>query len=171
MAITLIMFDRDGRRRDFPLKMGATTIGRKTDCDIRIPSPDVSRRHAEIITDEDGATVRDLGASNGTMVNNQRVSEEDFEPGDFLKIGPVIFAVQIDGEPDDEELDEIRTRIMAQQRAKSAGSATATSEDVKTTGDDVDPIAALEALTSSAEQTTIETDEEEDEEDIIGGLS
>ncbi len=160
MGVTLVMFNEDGRRRDFPLKSGATTIGRKTDCDIRIPSNEVSRLHAEVIADEDGATVRDLGAANGTFINNTRVKDEDLEPGDHLIIGPVTFVVQIDGEPDDEELVQIRSTLRSRQAA-GGGPSVGTSEHVYSSDDEVDPIAALEALASSADQTAIEADDDD----------
>ena len=84
MDIKLVMFREDGSRRVFPLTPGATTIGRKDDCTIRIPLAVVSRRHAEIFVDEDGVVLRDLGAANGTYLNNRRVQEEDVEPGDHI---------------------------------------------------------------------------------------
>ncbi|KAA0222091.1 MAG: FHA domain-containing protein [Planctomycetota bacterium] len=162
MSVTLVMFDKSGTRRDFPLKTGPNTIGRKTDCDIRIPSSEVSRLHAEVIADEDGCTIRDLGAANGTFLNYQRVTEEDCEPGDFITIGPVTFTVQVNGEPDDEELKDIREQLMARSRAAAgAGPSIRTSEHVLSSDDEMDPIAALEALASSADQTSIEPDEDE----------
>ena len=55
MDVKLIMFRADGSRRSFNINPGATSIGRKTDCDIRIPLVEVSRRHAEIVfEDENG---------------------------------------------------------------------------------------------------------------------
>lgn len=162
MPVMLVMFDREGRRRDFPLHKGPNTIGRKNDCDIRIPTSDVSRLHAEVVVDEDSAMVRDLGASNGTYVNYQRVTEEDLEPGDFLTIGSVTFTLQIDGEPGDEELADIREQLMTRMRA-AAGVAPSikTSEHVRSSDEEIDPIAALEALASSADQTAIEPEEED----------
>ena len=161
MGVTLVLFGKDGDRRNFPLKQGATSIGRKNDCDIRIPSPEVSRLHAEIITDEDGATVRDLGASNGTFLNHQRVTEEDFEPGDVLSIGPVSFAVQIDGEPTDEEIEAMKPQLLVKRHATKTGPVISTSEHVDASDEEIDPIAALEALASSADQTAIESEDEE----------
>lgn len=159
MGTTLVMFNEQGRRRDFALKEGATTVGRKADCDIRIPVREVSRLHCEIIADEDGATVRDLGAANGTYLNNHRITEEDLEPGDHLMIGPVVFIVQVDGQPGDKELVEIRSKVKTRQAAGSAASVR-TSEHVYTSDEEVDPIAALEALASSADQTAIEPEDE-----------
>ena len=163
MDVRLVMFREDGTRKAFPLSPGSTTIGRKEDCSIRIPLIEVSRRHAEIFIDEDGAVLRDLGASNGTHLNNQRITEEDLEPGDHVIIGPVIFTVQIDGEPTDDEIIQIRTKLSAPHEASDSNTKVGTSEHVYMSHEEADPIAELEALASSAEQTAINPEDDEDE--------
>ena len=159
--VKLIMFREDGTKRVFEAKLGVTTIGRKDDCTIRIPLAVVSRRHAEILVEEDGASIKDLGASNGTFLNNRRVEEEDLEPGDQITVGPVIFTVQIDGEPGDDEIVEIRSVLASDDALGQASGSVATSTHVAASDDEVDPISALEALASSADQTAI-TPEEDD---------
>ena len=161
MDVKLIMFREDGKRRVFPLRSSATTIGRKTDCDIRIPLVEVSRRHAEIAVDDDGAVLKDLGAANGTFLNNRRVTEEDLEPGDQILIGPVVFTVQIDGEPGDDEVVEVRTTLSGRPKDGSGQAGLGTSQHVALSDDDTDPIAALEALASSADQTAINPEDDE----------
>lgn len=161
MDLKLIMFREDGKRRVFPLLSGATTIGRKTDCDIRIPLVEVSRRHAEISIDDDGAVLKDLGAANGTFLNNRRITEEDLEPGDQILIGPVVFTVQIDGEPGDDEVVEVRTKLSGRQKDGVGQAGVGTSSHVSLADDDTDPIAALEALASSADQTAINPEDDE----------
>lgn len=96
--INLVMF-KDDERRVFPVKAGKTIVGRKTDADLRIPTRDVSREHCEIEANGVVMSVKDLGSSNGTFVNGKRVSESQVRAGDKLGIGPVVFVVQIDGEP------------------------------------------------------------------------
>ncbi len=160
MNIKLVMFREDGSKRVFDIKPGVTTIGRKDDCSIRIPLAVVSRRHAEIVADDHGAVIKDLGASNGTYLNNQKVEEDDLEPGDQLVIGSVVFTVQIDGEPADDELVEIRSKATAAHRAGKAGASVSTSAHVAASDDEVDPISALEALASSADQTAITPEED-----------
>ena len=161
MNVKLIMFHEDGRRREFPLPPGPTTIGRKQDCTIRIPLAVVSRLHAEIVVEEDAAVLRDLGASNGTFLNNRKIVEEHLKPGDQIMVGPVVLTVQIDGQPADEEIIQVRCRASAGQ-AMSPGSANVgTSKHVSMSDEDMDPIAALEALASSADQTAISPEEDE----------
>ena len=161
MEVKLVMFREDGSRRDFPLASGANTIGRKDDCTIRIPLATVSRRHAEIIVAKEGATVRDLGAANGTFLNNRRVTENDLEPGDQLVIGPVVFTVQINNKPTNEEIVRVRSKVPAHAQAQAKGARVGTSKHVYMSDEEVDPISALEALASSADQTAINPEEEE----------
>lgn len=159
MNAKLIMFRQDGSKREFPLPPGSTTVGRKEDCTIRIPLGTVSRRHCEIFVEDDGLTLKDLGAANGTFLNNRKITEEELEPGDQIVIGPVVFTVQVNGEPSEDEIIKIRTKI-----AKSAGKGAArvgTSKHVKMSTDESDPISALEALASSADQTAIHPDDED----------
>jgi pSer/pThr/pTyr-binding forkhead associated (FHA) protein len=161
MKVKLIMFREDGSRREFPLGPGATTIGRKDDCTIRIPLAMVSRRHAEVVVDKDGVVLRDLGAANGTYLNNRRVTEEDVEAGDQVVIGPVVFTVQIDGEPSDKEILKIKTKLPSGKAAGRGAARVGTSKHVYMSDEEIDPISALEALASSADQTAIDAEEDE----------
>lgn len=75
-----------------------TTVGRHRSCRLQITSRQVSREHCIFDEQEGLLTVRDLGSSNGTLVNGQRVSMETvLEPGDRVEIGPVLF--RVDYEP------------------------------------------------------------------------
>lgn len=107
MQVVLVMFRSDGERRSFSVTRDVTVIGRREDCDLRIPLSDVSRKHCRFI--KDGGTVRieDLGSSNGTYHNGQRVQEAILSPGDTIQIGPVVFCIQIDGVPQEEEMAPI----------------------------------------------------------------
>ena len=62
-------------------------IGRSRSCNLRLPSADASRRHAEILAGRDGYMVRDLRSTNGTFVNGERIQERTLRPGDRIEIG------------------------------------------------------------------------------------
>ncbi len=62
-------------------------IGRSTDTDIVLASPDVSRRHAELRTVDGGWTISDLGSTNGLTVNGTEVTEYHLGDGDEIAIG------------------------------------------------------------------------------------
>ena len=106
MQVVLVMFRPDGQRRSFPVNRDVTVIGRREDCDFRIPLSDVSRKHCRLVKDKENGTVRaeDLGSSNGTFINGKKVKDATIGAGDTLSVGPVNFVLQIDGAPADEEL-------------------------------------------------------------------
>jgi pSer/pThr/pTyr-binding forkhead associated (FHA) protein len=61
-------------------------VGRYRGCSVRIASSRVSRRHCCLALDRDGVLVRDLGSTNGTRINRQRIEEGLLRPGDELSI-------------------------------------------------------------------------------------
>lgn len=79
----------------------AICIGRSDKlCDIPITYDDsVSSRHCEIYQRDSVLYCRDLGSSNGTMINQQKVYQEvKIESGDILRIGRLSFFVQVVGD-------------------------------------------------------------------------
>jgi pSer/pThr/pTyr-binding forkhead associated (FHA) protein len=85
-----------------PLKRDATVVvGRSRTCDLRLPTGDASRRHAEIVPVTGGFVVRDLGSTNGTFVNGEPVGERQLRPGDRIRIGSnIIIFCQVDASLD-----------------------------------------------------------------------
>lgn len=68
-----------------------TSIGRTSDNQVQIDELEVSRRHAEILREEDGFRLRDLGSQNGTFVNGDPVKECILSDGDRIQIGTARF--------------------------------------------------------------------------------
>ena len=66
---------------------GSVVMGRSKSCDLTIPSPDASRRHAEIELVDQAYLLRDLGSTNGTFVNGAQIQEKQLETGDRIDIG------------------------------------------------------------------------------------
>src|SRR3954469_712535 len=78
--------------QNFELKSGAPmVVGRAPTSDIPVFDPTISRRHAEVTTNEQGVHVRDLGSSNGTFHNGQRVETCTVGVGDTITFGKVAF--------------------------------------------------------------------------------
>ena len=164
MDVTLIMFKENGQRKDFALDPGQTVIGRKEDCDLRIPLPEISRKHTLLIVTGEAVTIRDLGSANGTYVNNKRITETELSAGDHIVIGPMVFTIQINGEPSD--IKQVHTRLERREAgpvpdvevrgsATSIKTATASPEaDIFAENED-DPIRALEALAGSDDTATL----------------
>jgi hypothetical protein len=66
-------------------------IGRSAECEVRVPSVAASRRHAAVVRRGDDVLVRDLGSTNGTLVNGAKiVGERALEAGDRIEVGGVI---------------------------------------------------------------------------------
>ncbi|GAG00503.1 unnamed protein product, partial [marine sediment metagenome] len=101
MEAKLVMFKSNGQRKDLPLARPTTVIGRAEDCGLRIPLPNVSRRHCEVTISGDTIKAKDLGSSNGTYVNNERIDEVELSAGDHLLIGSILFTLQVDGVPEE----------------------------------------------------------------------
>ena len=81
--------DVDGER--YPLMGAMTILGRDDSADIILDDPGISRRHSELRVTTDGrhfvTTIRDLGSTNGTFVNGERVTSEHLEDGDVVTVG------------------------------------------------------------------------------------
>jgi hypothetical protein len=77
-----------------------TMIGRAPECQLRIASTEVSRRHCRIQVTDRTICIRDLGSANGTFLNGQQIPPSlnvQIVDGDTLRIGPVQFLVQCIG--------------------------------------------------------------------------
>ncbi|MBN2129807.1 MAG: FHA domain-containing protein [Sedimentisphaerales bacterium] len=101
MDASLVLFKSNGAHKSFDLPSSVTVIGRRHDCDLRIPLPTVSRRHCELTRNGDTLEIIDLDSKGGTFVNGARVNGQTaLKAGDTIKIGPLTFVCRIDGKPE-----------------------------------------------------------------------
>jgi diguanylate cyclase (GGDEF)-like protein len=91
----------------YPLAENPTIVGRGDKCQIIIEDESVSRRHACIQADQDGFTITDLQSTNGTFVNEKRVSSHRLEDGDYLHIGNCIYRFLASGNLEAEYHEEL----------------------------------------------------------------
>ena len=75
----------DGARVEFELTAQVMTVGRDETADIQVDEPLVSRLHARIERRGDAFVVLDLGSTNYTRVNGERVSERTLTHGDEVR--------------------------------------------------------------------------------------
>jgi hypothetical protein len=88
------LMSNDGRA--YPLSMGPTVIGRGDQANLRLPDVGISRRHARLDFDGNQVVLTDLGSTNGTMVNGQRVSAVVLNPGDVVQLGTTTLTFRLD---------------------------------------------------------------------------
>ena len=87
-AARLVWERPDGKRVEFPLDGDALEVGRDEEIAIRLDEPLVSRRHARLERRGDGWVVVDLGSTNFTRVNGERVRRErELAHGDEVTLG------------------------------------------------------------------------------------
>jgi pSer/pThr/pTyr-binding forkhead associated (FHA) protein len=60
-------------RQEIPLDVDCFVIGRDSDCELAVPSPSVSRRHAQLVLQAGHWSIEDLRTRNGTYINGQRI--------------------------------------------------------------------------------------------------
>ncbi len=101
---SLTVLDKKGHNKVIMLQSDtATVIGRRPDCDIRVPLMQISRKHCCISSNLDMTTINDLGSSNGTFVNNSRIKETTtLSSGDKISIGTVNFIFNAEAHSSDE---------------------------------------------------------------------
>jgi len=130
MDVALVLFKKDGSHKVFPLPSSITVIGRRGDCDLRIPLMAVSRRHCQLSQNEDTMKIRDLGSRNGTYLNDERIDEGTVRAGDYLRIGPLVFMLQIDGQPKKLVPPELTAKKQAKQEKPAAKAAVEKESDI-----------------------------------------
>jgi hypothetical protein len=79
------VLDIDGQR--YPLRRGRTVIGRGTDADITVNDSSISRKHIEILWDGSHAQARDLGSTNGSLINGRKLTTAGLESGSTVELG------------------------------------------------------------------------------------
>lgn len=86
MPVRLVALDEGP---DIPLDREMLVVGRHPQCDARLDSIRVSRRHCCMTPDNGEVIVKDLGSTNGIRINGQRVEKGRLRPGDELSIAHI----------------------------------------------------------------------------------
>jgi hypothetical protein len=76
---------------EFPLRQNREIIiGRSSDLDMVLVEDMVSRKHAKITTTDDEVYIQDLGSTNGTFVNGEKITRSRLQEGDRILVGTSI---------------------------------------------------------------------------------
>ena len=91
MEVRMLVVQGKPRGKSLVLPRGKLVIGRGPECFIRSTSDSVSRQHCLLKVSEGEVLVRDLGSTNGTLVNGNRLlNEKPLRDGDLLQLGPLV---------------------------------------------------------------------------------
>lgn len=145
MDVNLVLLKKDGSQKPFTLPSSVTVIGRRSNCDLHIPITSVSRRHCQLNQDQGVMKIRDLGSRNGTYVNGKRVEETVIKAGDQMKVGPLTFVFQIDGQPKDITMPVSAAKKRREDRGAMDNLETADS-DIFAELDELDELEDLDSL-------------------------
>jgi Domain of unknown function (DUF4388)/FHA domain len=96
---------------EFPLRPHREIIiGRSSDLDMVLVEDMVSRKHAKITTDDAVVTIQDLGSTNGTFVNGEKVRKAELKDGDRILIGTsIIKMIYVEGDATNNALNVSET--------------------------------------------------------------
>src|ERR1043165_6317192 len=85
----LVLLSEGFAGRTYELKVDKTTVGRVSDNAFEIPEASVSSHHAEILLRGNDVVVKDLGSTNGTFINGEKMEEAPLKPGQILRFGMI----------------------------------------------------------------------------------
>jgi len=118
---SLYVVKEDGGSQSVVLRKPRVVVGRESGCELRIPLASVSRQHCEFLLEDGKVTVRDLGSSNGTFVNRERIEEAELSIGDLVAVGPAVFVLMVDGQPEGLSPADVYARGSVEVKAKTHG--------------------------------------------------
>ncbi len=98
MKVSLVVLSAGATRgKVIPIPRFPFLIGRDSRCHLRPASQVISNRHCALDLRGGKVFLKDLGSTNGTVLNGERLTEErDLRPADQIELGPLTFAVQIE---------------------------------------------------------------------------
>ena len=121
MEVKLIVASGKNQGKEIPLPGQQFLIGRGEGCQLRPASERISRKHCAIIVSEGRVIVRDLGSTNGTSVNDERIAgDRELKNGDKLNVGGVLeFEIQFTVERGRQEKSPRSTAFKKPPRERS----------------------------------------------------
>ena len=114
MEVKLVVLVGEHKGRTIPLPETIVMIGRAPECHIRPRCQWVSRRHCALAVWAGKVRLRDLKSHNGTFLNGQQIeAETPIKDGDQLRVGTMVFGVQVHAEPGDLTVPPVNERDVA----------------------------------------------------------
>ena len=94
----LVILSQGLNGRTHELKVEKTTIGRVEDNSFQIAEPSVSSHHCEVLLRGNEVVIKDLNSTNGTFINDEKITESVLKPGQTLRLGQIELRLE-DGAP------------------------------------------------------------------------
>ena len=94
----LVILSQSMNGRVHELKADKTTIGRVEDNTFQIAEPSVSSHHCEVVLRGNEVVIKDLNSTNGTFINEEKITESVLKPGQTLRLGQIELRLE-DGAP------------------------------------------------------------------------
>lgn len=93
--LALLVVNQEGVSQTHTVSEGAWVLGRRPECDVVLTEVTVSGRHAQVKGCGDHVLVTDLGSTNGTWLNGNKIEHARVNPGDELRLGHQVLQLKV----------------------------------------------------------------------------
>jgi predicted component of type VI protein secretion system len=176
MKVSLVVASGVHQGKVVPITAPQFLIGRDPQCQLRPASQAVSKQHCAVIVRDGKVFVRDFGSTNGTLVNDALVQNEEraVANNDSLKIGPLDFTIRIEiaaPSADATPLPDTRAaEALAAVKAVSAANPKSTVRDPTPNPDSKERPALKAGAAEPPPSSTADTAESADDHDKIAAM-
>ena len=132
MEVKLVVVGGKQAGMEIPVLGPKFLIGRGADCHVRPQSSLVSRKHCAICVAEGSVTIEDLGSTNSTLVNGEKVKRQELKDGDRIKVGVLELEVRLAASIEGKKKPKVRS--VKEAAARTVASTPASEEDLDISG-------------------------------------
>lgn len=155
---TILIKEKGKTQVEYTLETEKVVIGRVNSADIELGSKFISGKHCQLRIDGDKVTLEDMGSTNGTFVNNKKISKPtNITPGDVIQLGRDVY-LQLIGRIGEDEEPKIPYMIVVMEK-QTAISHPLTSNEI-TIGRSQDNFIAIASSFVSREHAIVRREED-----------
>src|SRR5438876_7020989 len=112
MTVQMLVVQGKQRGKLMLFPLGDFVFGRGPECHVRPESEQISRQHCILSVAKTDVQIRDLGSTNGTLINGRRVvGQQVLHDGDHLQLGPVVLRIKIIPESSVETISDVAVKL------------------------------------------------------------